>query len=99
MRAKLACGLRFDFWTDAVSASGTFCRTMSDAKMVEVERRRQAAERVRAEGSVLIISISTKTIVGLSGRLGNKNLRPPSIFSCPAAKLVPSRRAIAATRI
>jgi hypothetical protein len=74
--AKLACGLSFDLAVTGVFASiGTFWRTISEAKTVEAEIKRQAEERVKAEASVLIISISTKTIVGLLRRDGNKNLR------------------------
>src|SRR5205814_4448428 len=53
---------------------------MSDAKTVEAETRMQAEDLAKAEASVLIISISTKTIVGLPPLLGNKNLSQPSIF-------------------
>jgi hypothetical protein len=47
---------------------------MSEAKTVDAERRMQVTERVKAEVSVLIISISTKTIVGRFPGFGNKNL-------------------------
>src|SRR5437773_423559 len=62
------------------TVSGTFWRTISDAKRVEAETRMQAEDLAKAEASVFIISISTKTIVGLPPLLGNKNLSPPSIF-------------------
>jgi hypothetical protein len=79
--AKLACGLSFDFAVAALFASiGTFWRTISEAKTVEAEIKMQAEERVKAEASVLIISISTKTIVGLLRRDSNKNLRPATKF-------------------
>ena len=84
MSAKLACGLSFDFdVVDTVSiAEGTFCRTMSEAKTVEAERRMKPENRAKLEASVLIISISTKTMVELFLALGNKNLRAPSRYFC-----------------
>src|SRR3954470_14452824 len=57
---------------------------MSEAKTVDAEIKMQVAERVKAEASVLIISISTKTIVGLFRVFGNKNLRQPSTFFVPS---------------
>src|SRR4030081_3175249 len=75
MSAKLAWGPRLDFEMAAArSISGTFWRTISDAKTVEAETRMQAEDLAKAEASVLIISISTKTRIGLSPLLGNKNL-------------------------
>src|SRR5256885_2745084 len=53
---------------------------MSDAKMVEAETRMQAEDLAKAEASVLIISISTKTRIGLFPLLSNKNLCPASNF-------------------
>jgi hypothetical protein len=75
--AKLACRLKFDFEvTGAVASTGTFWSTISEAKTVEAEIKMQAEDRVKTDASVLIISISTKTIVGLLRLDGNKNLRP-----------------------
>ena len=62
---------------------GTFCRTISDASTPEeVQRRRQAGPKIlpREEVSVLIISISTKKIVGRSPFFRNKNLSRSSVF-------------------
>ena len=57
---------------------------MSDAKTVEAETKMQAEDLAKAEASVLIISISTKTRIGLFPLLGNKNLCPPrNIFRGP----------------
>ena len=66
--------------------SGTFCRTMSDARTLEATRRRPHADAPslpRSEVGVLIISISTKTIVDRLLFFRNKNLPPPiNIFDC-----------------
>jgi hypothetical protein len=79
MRAKLAWGPRLAFDAEEISvvASGTFCRTMSEAKTDDADKTRQADNRAKGEASVLIISISTKTIVGLFLPPCNKNLRQP----------------------
>jgi hypothetical protein len=53
---------------------------MSDAKTVDAETRMQADDLAKAEASVLIISISTKTRIGLSLLFSNKNLYPARIF-------------------
>lgn len=47
---------------------------MSEAKAVETDMSKQPDNRAKGEASVLIISISTKTIVELFGAGGNKNL-------------------------
>src|SRR5438105_13280582 len=76
-------------WDRATSTdvgSGTFCRTMSDARTLEATRRRPHADAPslpRSEVGVLIISISTKTIVDRLLFFRNKNLPPPiNIFDC-----------------
>jgi hypothetical protein len=53
---------------------------MSEAKIVEAERRKQPENRAREEASVLIISISTKTMVELFPAVGNKNLSTPTVI-------------------
>src|SRR5438067_12916921 len=76
-------------WDRAASTavgSGTFCRTISDAKTLEASRRRPHADAPslpRSEVGVLIISISTKTIVDRLLFFRNRNL-PLSIniFDC-----------------
>src|SRR6267378_7543844 len=63
--------------------SGTFCRTMSDARTLEATRKRPHADAPslpRSEVGVLIISISTKTIVDRLLFFRNKNLSPPINF-------------------
>src|SRR5476651_2669778 len=69
--------------TDAGAVgSGTFCRTMSDARTLEAARKRPHADAPslpRSEVGVLIISISTKTIVDRLFFFRNKNL-PMSII-------------------
>jgi hypothetical protein len=54
--------------------SGTFCRTTSEAKTLEAVSRRHPDSLASEEVSVLIISISTKTIVGGFLLFRNKNL-------------------------
>jgi hypothetical protein len=58
--------------------SGTFCRTTSEAKTLEAVSRRHPDSLASEEASVLIISISTKTIVGGFRFFRNKNLSDPS---------------------
>jgi hypothetical protein len=59
---------------------------MSDAKTVEAETRMQADDLVKAEASVLIISISTKTRIGLFLLFSNKNLHPARNFFLPGIR-------------
>src|SRR3989440_7240877 len=51
--------------TATSAASGTFCSTISEAKMVEAETRKQPENLAKEAVSDLIISISTKTMVEL----------------------------------